>query len=172
MRRHLLGATLLGALLPACSPALDWREVRPEGSTAVALFPCKPKSQSRQATLAGAPVRMTLLSCEAAGATFALAHADLADPARVAPALAEMAAALAANLQATEQRSAPAAVPGMTPGPGARRLEIAGRFPDGTPAQEEAALFAHGTRVYQAAVLGARPGPAAQVFLDSLRVQP
>lgn len=172
MRRHLLGATLLGSLLPACSPALDWREVRPEGSTAVALFPCKPKSQSRLATLAGAPVRMTLLSCEAEGATFALAHADVADPARIGTALEEMAAALAANLQASEQRSAPAAVPGMTPVPAARRLEMGGRFPDGAPAQESVALFAHGTRVYQAAVLGARPGAAAPVFLDSLRVQP
>lgn len=172
MRRQLLGATLLGALLPACSPALDWRDVRPEGSTAVALFPCKPKSQSREAPLAGVPARITLLSCEAEGATFALAHADVADPARVGPALEEMAAALAANLQATEQRSAPAAIPGMTPGAAARRLEIRGRLPDGTPAQEAAALFAHGTRIYQAAVLGAQPGPAAQVFLDGLRVQP
>ncbi len=75
MRRLLLCATLLGAALPACSPALDWREVRPDGSAARVLFPCQPKSQTRQAALAGARMPMTLLSCEADGQTFALAHA-------------------------------------------------------------------------------------------------
>ena len=105
MRRLLLCATLLGAALPACSPALDWREVRPDGSAARVLFPCQPKSQTRQAALAGARMPMTLLSCEADGQTFALAHAELGDPARVSPALAEMAAALVANLQAGPPRT-------------------------------------------------------------------
>lgn len=172
MRRAWLYATLIGAMPAACSPALDWREVRPEGSTAVALFPCHPKRQSRHAALTGAPTRMTLWSCEAESLTFALAHAELGDPARVTPALAEMAAALAANLQATEVHRDPLAVPGMTPNAEARRLRISGRLPDGTPVQEQAALFAHGTQVYQAAVLGARPDAAAQVFVDGLRVVP
>jgi hypothetical protein len=170
LRRLLLCATLLGAMLPACTPALDWREVRVEGGQASALFPCKPKSQSRQAAIGGTPTRMTLLSCEADGHTFALAYADLGDPLRVGPALAEMAAALAVNLQAGPVRSAPLEVPGMTPGAQARRLWFDGRMPDGSPVAEQAALFAHGTRVYQAVVLGARPDAAAQTFLDSLRI--
>jgi hypothetical protein len=172
MRPAILRATLLCALLPACSPALDWREVRPEGSATAALFPCHPKSQSRQLALAGAPTRMTLWACEAEGLNFAVAHAELGDPARVTPALAEMAAALAANLQATEVRSEPLVVPGMTPNVQARRIRITGRLPAGAPVQEEAALFAHGTRAYQATVLGVRTQDAAQVFLDSLRVAP
>ena len=130
----------------------------------------KPKSQSRQAAIGGTPTRMTLLSCEADGHTFALAYADLGDPLRVGPALAEMAAALAVNLQAGPVRSAPLEVPGMTPGAQARRLWFDGRMPDGSPVAEQAALFAHGTRVYQAVVLGARPDAAAQTFLDSLRI--
>lgn len=169
-RRLLLCATLLGAALTACSPALDWREVRVEGGRAGALFPCRPKSQAREAALAGVPTRITLLSCEADGHTFALAHADMVDPARVGTALDEMAAALAANLQAGSVRAEPLAVPGMTPNPQARRLWISGTMPDGTPVAEEAALFAGGTRVYQAAVLGARPGAAAQTFFESLRL--
>lgn len=172
MRRAWLCAILIGVLPVACSPALDWREVRPDGSAAVALFPCHPKRQSRQAALAGAPTRMTLWSCEAEGLTFALAQAELGDPARVTPALAEMATALAANLQATEVLREPAAVPGMTPNAEARRLRFSGRLPDGTAAHEQAVLFAHGTRVFQAAVLGARPDAAAQVFFDGLRVVP
>lgn len=170
LRRLLLCATLLSATLPACTPALDWREVRVEGTQASALFPCKPKSQSRQAAIGGVPTRMTLLSCEADGHTFALAHTDLGDPARVGPALVEMAAALPANVQAVPMRAEPLAVPGMTPSVQARRLWIEGRMPDGSPVTEQAALFAHGTRVYQAAVLGARPGAPAQTFFDSLRL--
>lgn len=172
MRRPMLSATLLGAALQACSPALDWREVRPEGSAATLLFPCKPKSQSRQAMLAGAPTPMTLLACDAEGLTFGFAHADLDDPARVSPALVSMAAALAANLQAHDVRSAPLQVAGMTPNSEARRIWLGGKLPDATPAQEQAALFARGTRVYQAAVLGARPDAAADVFIDSLRLAP
>ena len=172
MRRLLLCATLLGAALPACSPALDWREVRPDGGAARVLCPCQPKSQTRQAALAGARMPMTLLSCEADGQTFALAHAELGDPARVSPALAEMAAALVANLQAAPPRTEPLAVPGMTPNADARRLWLRGRLPDATPVQEQAALFAYGTRVYQAAVLGAQRGAAADAFIDSLRIAP
>lgn len=172
MRPTLLCATLLGAALQACTPALDWREVHPEGTTATLLFPCKPKSQSREAMLAGVPTRMTLLACDAQGLTFALAHADVGDPARVAPALATLAAALAANLEAQESRSAPLQVPGMTPNANAVRVWLGGHLPDATPVREQAALFARGTRVYQAAVLGARPEAAADVFIDGLRVGP
>lgn len=170
MRRPLLCATLLGAGLLACTPALDWREVRAEGTTATLLFPCQPKSQSRVAMLAGVPTRMTLLACDAQGLTFALAHADVGDPARVAPALAALAAALAANLEAQESRAAPLQVPGMTPNANAIRIRLDGHLPDATPVREQAALFARGTHVFQAAVLGARPDAAADTFIDSLRV--
>lgn len=172
MRRPLLPALVSGALLAACTPGLDWREVAPEGSRARAQFPCKPKSMTRQAALAGAPTRMTLLSCEAEGSTFALAHAQLGDPARVSVALEEMAAALAANIASAGVRSQPITVPGMTPNAGARRIWLQGRLPDATPVQEQAVLFAHATQVYQAVVLGPRPGAAADVFIDSLRVVP
>lgn len=171
MRRLMSCATLLGAVLAACSPALDWREVRPESGGVQALFPCQPKSQSRQAMLAGAAVPMTLLSCEAEGATFALTHAELGDPARVADALAGMRSALVANLGGGESRAVAFALPGMTPNPQAVRIWVEGRLPDGTPVKEQAALFVRGTRVYQAAVLGAGlDDAAAGIFFESLRL--
>ena len=172
MRRPILPAALFAASLQGCAPALDWREVRPEGTTAALLFPCHPKSQSRHAVLAGTQVRMTLLACDAEGVSFGLLHGDLGDPVLVAPALEEMAAALAANLQAQEVRSAPLQVAGMTPGSAARRIGLGGSLPDGTPMREQAALVARGTRVYQASVLGARLDAAADVFIDSLRLVP
>ncbi|HJV94503.1 MAG TPA: hypothetical protein VJ608_00645, partial [Albitalea sp.] len=58
--------------LAACSPALDWRDVQPEGSGAAALFPCKPDRFARSVMLAGAKVQMVLASCAASGTTFAL----------------------------------------------------------------------------------------------------
>ena len=72
-------------LLAACAPALDWRDVRLEGSGVLLLFPCKPDSQTRTLSLAGASVRLSLHACSAAGSTWALAVADLGDPARVGP---------------------------------------------------------------------------------------
>ena len=173
MRRLKLCAATVGALLFACSPALNWREVRPEGSGAVAMFPCKPTVQTRRTTLAGAAVSMTLVACSADGVTFALGHAELGDPSRVSAALVELRSALAANLEASDVRAAAFEVPGMTPNPQAQRIWLDGLRPDGTPAQEQAALFARGTRVYEAAVLGPRLDEAAAgVFFEGLRLAP
>ncbi|MBE0548915.1 MAG: hypothetical protein IH627_14965, partial [Rubrivivax sp.] len=50
-------------LLAACSPTLDWRDVRPAGSGVTLLMPCKPVVQERSLPLAGAPVRLSLQAC-------------------------------------------------------------------------------------------------------------
>jgi hypothetical protein len=170
MRRLKVCAALAGAAMLGCSPALDWREVHPEGSGAMVLFPCKPTSRARNATVAGARVQMTLVSCEVDGVTFALSHADLGDPSRMTAALIELRLALAGNLGAGDVRSAAHKVAGMTPNPQAVRIWLAGRRPDGTPVQEQAALFARGTRAFQVVVVGTRiDDGAASVFFESLR---
>jgi hypothetical protein len=172
MRRPTLLALLLGASIAACTPALDWRDVRPEGSAASLQFPCKPQSQTRQAALDGEATTMTLVSCTADGLTFALVHADLGDPARVTPALIAMRKALVTNLGATQSVVKPFVLTGMTPSPEAVRLQASGHTPEGAPIVEEAVLFTRGTRVYQAAVLGARPDAAAvELFFESLRLE-
>ena len=89
---------LLGLALAACTPALDWRESRPTGSGMVVLFPCKPDSHARQVQLGPDAVRLELHACTAAGATWALAFADMGDPARVGPALVELRTSAAKNL--------------------------------------------------------------------------
>ncbi len=171
MRRPTLPAILFGASIAACTPALDWRDVRPEGSEVSIQFPCKPKSQTRQAALGGEVATMTLVSCTAEGLTFALVHADLGDPTRITAALIAMRKALAANLGAAESFAEPFVLAGMTPNVGSMRLRVAGRSPEGEPITEEAVLFTRGTRVYQAAVLGARlDAAAASVFFDSLHL--
>ena len=126
---------------------------------------------ARQVALAGAPVELLLLACSADGHTFAIASADLADPARVDPALQALGAAALANVQGQIDAEQPAAVPGMTPYPGARRWQLTGRLPDGVAVREQVLVFARGLRVFQATVVGPRADERmAQPFFDSIEV--
>ena len=157
--------------LSACSPTLDWREVRPEDSRALALFPCKPSTDARMVSLAGARVRMVLASCRAGDATYALAFADVAEPAKVGPALAALRAASVANLGAAAQVIGPLKVEGMTPNPQAERVRFSGKFPNGDAVTQEAGLFAKGTGVYQATVMGQRVDvEAVDTFFAGLKL--
>ncbi|MEO8152872.1 MAG: hypothetical protein ABI605_07375 [Rhizobacter sp.] len=167
-------ALLFGLVsLCACSPTLDWREVRPEGSGLVALFPCKPSTDARVVTLEGASVRMLLTACRAGDATWALAFADVANPSRVAPVLAALRAATAANLGATVQALGPMRVSGMTPNPRAERLSVRGKLPAGDPVTMETAFFTKGTRVFQASVMGPQlKAEAVDSFFDNLKLPP
>jgi hypothetical protein len=155
-----------------CAPTLNWREVRPEGSSAQLMFPCKPASHARQVRLAGPAVEMSMYACSVGAATYAVAFADLVDPARVTPALTELALAARNNLQSgAAAESAPLRVPGMTPNDQAMRWHITGRLGDGRTMQEHAAFFAYGTRVYQATVIGERLDEGAlETFFGALRV--
>lgn len=153
----------------ACSPALDWRDVRADAAGLQLQFPCKPAQQQRTLPLAGVAVQLTLQVCSADGQTFGLAHADMADPARVQAALQELAAAAARNTAGTPLRTAPLQVPGATPNAASQRQRLSGRLPDGKPAQMELVLFAIGTRVYQASVLGeALRDDVVETFIASL----
>ncbi|MGY4827435.1 hypothetical protein ACVNIS_02510 [Sphaerotilaceae bacterium SBD11-9] len=158
------------ALLGACSPTLDWREVRPEATEAVALFPCKPSTDVRTVSLDGDRVRMRLVACRAGDATWALAYAEVADPARVAPALTALRAAAQANLGGAAERLGPMQVQGMTPNPLAERLRLQGKLPSGEPVTQELGFFSRGTWVFQATVMGAKLGsePVAN-FFDSIK---
>lgn len=166
----------LALLLPAlagCAPSLDWREVRPDGSTAVVLLPCKPSVLARQLPLAGAPVRLLMNACSAGGQTWALAAADVADPARVAPALAELRRAALANVGAAAPQPLALSVPGATPNPASGRFAAGGSAPDGKPLQQQVAVFTHGTWVFQATALGEQlPADGVETFFGSLRVVP
>ena len=165
-------ALAAGAVLAAgCSPALDWRQVRPDGWGLLAQMPCRPTPQSRGVALAGPPVDLSLMVCTADGHTFALASADMADPARVGPALLALGATARANVQGVVEAEHPAAVPGMTPQPAARRWQLRGQLPDGQPVREQVLVFAHGLRVFQATLVGPVADPAlAKVFFESIEV--
>lgn len=167
----LIRPLLLALLLVACSPTLDWREVRPVGSELKALLPCKPERVIRTLTLAGAAVPFELLACQAGDVTWALGSADVGDPARVGTALAALRRARPLNLDGRETANAPALVRGSVPDPAALRFTVVGRRPDGIAVTEDSMVFAHGTRVFHAAALGSSPAPGAvQSFFDGLEL--
>lgn len=158
------GFALMLSLLAACQPALNWREVRPAGSGALALFPCKPEVAQRPAE-AGQGA-MGLAQCEAAGRRFSLSWAEAPDATQAGAALTAMSAALAAKLGQALPSAQPLSVPGMTPLPEAAQHRIAG------PGDVvRLAVFAHGGRVYQALLSGPADDTAAwETFVGGLRV--
>ncbi|MEJ6003258.1 hypothetical protein [Paucibacter soli] len=165
---------LAGALL-ACSPGLNWREVRPEHAGLSLLFPCKPEVESRplRAASTGQPaLEMGLAVCMAEGARFSLAWADVDEPAKLAPALAQMRASLATKLHARAEPAQALALAGMTPNAEAMAQALRGGRAEGRDVQAEVAVFARGLRVYQLVRLGPQAGgPAWESFLNSVNLQ-
>ncbi|HJV71294.1 hypothetical protein [Ideonella sp.] len=165
---------VLSGLLGGCSPALDWREVRLAGPGLVAMFPCRPVGQTRQLTLAGTAVTMTLQACEAADRTFAVGLADMGDPAAVDAGLQALRDASLAKSGGTAQPAVSEwSVEGMTPQPAAGRWQLSQPQPAGGAVHVDTAVFARGTWVVQATVIAKTAGAAANApFFEGLRLTP
>lgn len=168
--RALVFSCLMAAGVVACSPALDWREVRPAGSGAALLMPCKPAGQERRLVLAGQPLLLSLHACSAGDQTWSLAVTDVLDPAQVGAVLQVLVRAASVNVGAASQQGLPLVVPGATPNPSSQMVTYRGQLPDGQAVQMQVAVFAHGTRAFQATVLGgALPAEGVQTFMGSIR---
>jgi hypothetical protein len=166
---------LLG--LPGCSPALNWREVRLEEPGLIAMFPCRPVAQTRALALAGRSLSPRLHGCESDGRTYAVLAVDVQDPSVVNAVLQSLRDASLAKLEAPESASASQAawqVPGMTPQAAAGRWSLAHARASEAPMQMDTALFARGTWVIQASVIGAgsRPDLSSEPFFEGLRFVP
>ena len=157
-----------------CSPVLNWRELRPASFAASALLPCKPSHSVRQVPLAGQGVRLSMWACKAQELTWALAAADVGQATRVGPVLQALRESTLSNFQARVVRETPMAVPGAAAWPAPAVVWLAGRRPDGAPANGRFVVFANGTQVFQAVVVGEVevPEAAAETFFESLRVGP
>lgn len=161
------------ALLGACAPVHDWRDVRVANGMLRAQLPCKPATQVRKVSLAGQPVSLSLHACSAGGQTWALAWTDVQNPLQVGPALRELRATAAANVGAATTVALPLQVPGATPHADSVRLGLQGQRPDGRPVREQVAMFVFGTVVAQATVLGEElPEDAVETFFAALRAGP
>jgi hypothetical protein len=162
---------VLAALGAACTPALDWRELKTADGRLAFMLPCKPTVQERSVQLAGRAVTLALQACAAQGQTWGVASAEIGDPAAVGPALAELASSAAANVRGQIGAERAARVPGATPYDASRHLQLRGSQPGGQPVAMQLVVFAHGTRVFQATALGATIGTeAADTFFGALRI--
>ena len=157
----------------ACSPTLDWREARLEGSGAVVMFPCRPERHERKVALAGELLPMRMHACSAGGANFALLTLEVVDPARVTADLGALRGQLLANLNGAATGQHALALAGATPNPESARLRILGKRADGSPVVADAAFFVRGLTLYQATVLGTDVVPgreAVDTFFGAIRL--
>lgn len=171
--RALLWPALGGLVaLAACSPAMDWREVRIPDTPLVSTWPCKPDAHARMVNLSGQAVRWTLHACEANGATWGLGWAQLAGPDQVPAAMASLKALSSSNWGGTVGPQGPWVPPGATPFASSARYQVQGRDPKGTPLSVETALFAQGALVVQATIMGAVHVDARQAWWSGMRMNP
>lgn len=171
--RRLIAALSIAATggLVACTPALNWREIRPPDSLVTAMFPCKPDHHSRRVTVAGTPLSMQLSSCTASDNVYALSHIDVGQADRVSPVLEALRQVAAENVGGPTTVKSAQPVPGMTPHPLAQRLGWSGTRADGSTIAAQAAFFTQGTQVYQATVVGTRlDAEAADTFFSGLKL--
>lgn len=168
--RFALAILAFTSALAGCSPRLDWREVRVPDTGLTALLPCRPASQARRLVLAGFEVEMSMVACTGDSVVYAIASADVGQPARVGTALAELHAAAVRNLGAAPQVQVAFQVPGATPNAQTGLTTLAGTLGDGRRVEEKIAVFAKGTRVYQATMLGPSvEAEASEAFFGGLR---
>lgn len=166
MRFPFLAAVLA---LAACTPTLNWREVRAEPTPLTVLLPCKPDRGTRTVPLGGRDTPLNMLGCDAGGATFAVAFADLGDAAQAAPVLAQWRAATLANMRAGASTGQAFALAGG--GTQGERVTAAGQRADGSAVQSQALYFAQGARVFQAVIYADRlTGEMADTFFGGLRL--
>ena len=166
----------LAALLAlgACSPALNWREVRPEGTRLNLLLPCKPDKAQKVVQLGGKPTPLFMLGCDADGATFAVAFADMGDAAQAASVLAMWQDLALANMNAVpaSRQLLPLTIPGASPGTPATLLQAQGQRADGTAVSTQAAYFSQGSQLFQVVMYAPRIAPeVAETFFSSLKFE-
>jgi len=151
---------LVALLVLACTPELDWRELKSAEGGFVAMLPGKPQYETR--TLGGTPaLTMHLWSVRAADSVFGVGYADY--PALDEETLDKIRDGLARNLGGRvveEQRLLAAGLTGreFTAANGSKILR--------------ARLLIGGTRLYQLALIGegnAVPAADADLFLSSFR---
>jgi hypothetical protein len=169
-------------LLCACTPALNWRDVRLEdanGSALKAALPCKPDHATRKQQLGDIQVDLSMMGCVANEATFTLSRIPLSNPLDAPKVLAAWQAAGAANVKAKPATTTAAAVSGAGAWPPAARVTLEGNISQGTTQgtiQAHMLWFAKqtatGVTLYQAALYGKQPSnEAVTTFFESLQLQ-
>lgn len=171
MAYFLLAGLLSGSLLlQACSPALNWRDVRLDPTPIVALLPCKPERAARDVSMGNQTLSLKLVACDAGDAKFAVAYADTRDADKTGPLLASWRTVTLANMRATAPADVPVNIKGVA-ALSAKGVLASGVRPDGSAVVLQAVWFASGTHIFQASIYSdaARP-PVAETYFSGLRL--
>lgn len=167
----LAGAVLLA--LSACTPSLNWRDVRPEDSGLLLLLPCKPDKAQKTVPLGGVPTALNMLGCDAGGATFAVASADIGDASKAAEVLAQWQKLTLANMKAAPGAQVlPLKVVGAAAMPPAVLVKAQGQRADGQAVAGQGAYFARGSKIFQAVMYADKPSrEASETFFSSFKFE-
>ena len=163
-------SALLALALVACSPALNWREVRGGDAPYVVLLPAKPTSFARPVDLGGIKVEMNMTAAEVDDVNFAVASAKIADASQRQAALATMQTAMLRNIGSAQHSEKPVTLKGGMPATEVLATGNAGN----TTLVLHARFVMHGDRVYQAVALGPSgklSDETADTFLSSFAIQ-
>ena len=169
--RFLIYALVALATLAACNPTFNWRDTRPDGTRLALLMPCKPDKAQRTVPMAHQPTELMLLSCDAGGATFAIAVADVKDASKVAATLAQWQSATLANMKAAPKASSAAfKLTGLASG--TIIVKATGQRANGQAVSSQAAYFAQGSQVFQAVMYADKIAPdVADTFFSGLKFE-
>ena len=165
----------------ACSPNFNWRDVRPENTRLSLLMPCKPDNTQKIVPLGARPTELTLLSCIADGAMFAVAVADVGDVTQVKPALDQWAKVTLINMKASALETAgsalgsqafPFKLPGAATQPPPILVSARGQRANGTAVNGQAAYFSQGSQVFQVTLYADKMAPeVSETFFASLKFE-
>lgn len=158
--------------LLACSPGLNWRQVRADQGGVSMLLPCKPDRAQKAVPLGGQLVPLSMVGCEAEGATFALSTVDIGDASRAAQVLAQWQRLSLDHMQAGPAAQSPLKIVGASELPPPVRVIAQGRQAGGQPVQGQAVYFARGSQLFQAVIYAPRiSDEAADTFFASLKFE-
>ncbi len=158
--------------LGACSPALNWREVRIKDTGLSVMLPCKPDEGARVVPLGGKDVEMRMTGCDAANATFAVAYVKLAQTTPVTDALAQWRAAALANMGATSSKDVRLREALGDSSVSGAMVSAQGRRKDGAAVMMQGVWFIRGSQLFHAVVYAQSISPEiTETFFPGLKLQ-
>lgn len=160
---------IFAILVSACTPSHDWREIHGADAPYSVLLPAKPTSKTREITLNGMAVTMTMTAVEVDHVTYAVGAATLVDAVTAKKVMLAMKAALVGHVAGAVSKE----VVVDTPVDSQIDLEAAGS-PNGEPRVVVARFVAHDTYAYQAIVTGPKKlisRDHIETFITSFKVK-
>lgn len=167
-------SVVCSALLAACSPKFDWREVQGGDAPYTVLMPAKPDTVTQEINLGGIRASMTMTGAEVDGATFAVGTAKLPDAQQALAVLPLMRSTMVNNISGTVREKKPDAQAPKPAESGTTTMDVeAVGNAGGQPRVLHGRFVARDARVYQAIVVGPEntlPADAVETFLSSFKV--